>query len=107
MLARRGAARALVFCNKIETCRAVENHLLRTSERQQQKYKVRLCRTAHARIISRRHTSAQQVLVYHEAIRDELRASNLEAFLMKPLSVAGQAEVPVVMVATDRMSRGK
>ncbi len=29
-LQRRDAARVLVFCNKIETCRRVENHLRRT-----------------------------------------------------------------------------
>jgi hypothetical protein len=40
VLSRRGAARVLVFCNKIETCRVVENHLLR-SDRQGSKYKVR------------------------------------------------------------------
>ena len=41
VLSRRGAARVLVFCNKIETCRMVENHLAR-SDRLGSKYKVRL-----------------------------------------------------------------
>ena len=39
VLSRRGAARVLVFCNKIETCRVVENHLAR-SDRLGSKYKV-------------------------------------------------------------------
>ena len=41
VLSRRGAARVLIFCNKIETCRVVENHLAR-SDRLGSKYKVRL-----------------------------------------------------------------
>ena len=53
--------------------------------------------------------------MYHEAIRDEVRAANLDAFL-RPVrktssssSIGGVSgeEVPVVMVATDRMSRGE
>ena len=80
VLSRRGAARVLVFCNKIETCRSVENHLRRAD----------------------RDGSRFKVLVYHEAIRDELRAGFLNSFLqpVKP------KELPVVLVATDRMSRG-
>ncbi len=80
VLSRRGAARVLVFCNKIETCRSVENHLRRAD----------------------RDGSRFKVLVYHEAIRDELRAGFLNSFLqpIKP------KELPVVLVATDRMSRG-
>jgi len=80
VLSRKNADRVLIFCNKIETCRSVENHLMRT-DRQGKKYKV---------------------LVYHEAIRDELRASNLNTFL-QPIK---EGEAPVILVATDRMSRG-
>ena len=64
-----------------------------------------------------------QVLAYHEAIRDEVRSDNLDTFL-RPIrrssrsgaagsskdASSGEAAVeglPIVMVATDRMSRGE
>jgi hypothetical protein len=50
-----------------------------------------------------------QVLAYHEAIRDEVRSSNLNTFL-RPIRKAGSdssGELPIVMVATDRLSRGR
>ena len=38
-LRQHGAARALVFCNKIENCRTVENHL-RRADPYEEHYKV-------------------------------------------------------------------
>lgn len=81
MLDKRAAKRAMVFCNKIETCRVVENHLKRTDRS------------------GARHT----VLPYHEAITDASRRVNLTSFL-NPISSPN--ELPVVMVCTDRVSRG-
>lgn len=48
------AMRTIVFCNKIETCRKVENVLKRTSEQ------------------------GTQVLPYHAAIEEDQRVKNLK-----------------------------
>jgi len=45
---------------------------------------------------------AVQVLVYHEAIRDELRSAALNTWLAPPTA----SEPPMVLVCTDRTSRG-
>eukprot|EP00198_Chlamydomonas_reinhardtii_P001248 XP_001690583.1 DEAD/DEAH box helicase-related protein [Chlamydomonas reinhardtii] len=52
---RHKAARTIVFCNKIDACRDVENYL-RREDPQEEKYRV---------------------LPYHEAIRDEIRAQHM------------------------------
>ena len=78
-LDRRGSARTLIFCNKIETCRSVENHLKRMDKQGKSK-----------------------VIVYHEAIREEVRVESLNSFL-QPVKTG---EAPMILVATDRMSRG-
>ncbi|PNH11413.1 DEAD-box ATP-dependent RNA helicase 50 [Tetrabaena socialis] len=98
LLERHGAARTMVFCNKIESCRDVENHLKRVDPLQKR----------------------YRVLPYHEAIRDELRADNMAEFLRpldrKQQQQGGQeggggagaegGEAMKVLVATDRTSRG-
>lgn len=45
---------------------------------------------------------AVQVLVYHEAIREELRSAALNTWLAAPTA----NEPPMVLVCTDRTSRG-
>lgn len=70
--------RTLIFCNTIEQCRRVENFL----EREDRAERVR------------------KVYCYHSAIDNKVREENLIAF-SKPL-----LKVPVVMICTDRASRG-
>ncbi|KAF8070956.1 DEAD-box ATP-dependent RNA helicase 50 [Scenedesmus sp. PABB004] len=77
-LARVRSPRVMVFCNKIETCRVVENAL------------------------KRRGPDECQVLAYHEAIRDEARSAALAAWLAPP----ARGAAPLVLVCTDRTSRG-
>jgi ATP-dependent RNA helicase DDX18/HAS1 len=82
-----------VFCNKLETCRRVENHLLRAGA-----------------------VSGRVVLPYHEAVRDDIKKKNLETFLAPPSSSSSssnssrpgsqQQQQQVVLVCTDRTSRG-
>lgn len=126
MLAAAGPRpRTLVFCNKIDGCRDVENHLMRRDP-DQERYRV---------------------FPFHEAIRDELRNTALAAFLAPlPVKASGSGHglganrarresgrgwgpadsddedgpteqsrvaeprdlsaLPVILVATDRTSRG-
>ncbi|GIL45873.1 hypothetical protein Vafri_3002 [Volvox africanus] len=72
LLERHRALRTIVFCNKIDACRDVENFLAR-ADPQQRKYRV---------------------LPYHEAIRDDLRADAMAEFLkpVKPSSPSQQKE---------------
>ncbi|KAL6766845.1 hypothetical protein ACKKBG_A37610 [Auxenochlorella protothecoides x Auxenochlorella symbiontica] len=81
LLAGSRAARTIVFCNKVEGCRAVENFLKR-----------------------RERAGGARVLPYHTAIAPPLRKANLRAFLAAP--GGGEGEVPLVLLATDRASRG-
>lgn len=76
VMQERKAARTIVFCNKIETCRKVENFL------------------------NRRHRAddAFEVLPYHRAIADDARAANLRKFLKAPRGAWDQS----VLVCTDR-----
>lgn len=127
VLGRTKAPRSLVFCNKIEACRDVENSLRRRLPEQE-----------------------VVVLVYHEAIREDIRQAAMNAFLCPPgreaealavwraavsgglppkahqgtstttdastgaaagstgsLKASGTSAPPrLVLVATDRMSRG-
>uniref|UniRef100_A0A383WC63 RNA helicase n=1 Tax=Tetradesmus obliquus TaxID=3088 RepID=A0A383WC63_TETOB len=76
-LDRVRSPRTLVFCNKIETCRVVENALKRRSD-------------------------SYQVMAYHEAIREEARAASLQTWLSAP----SPSQPPMVLVCTDRTSRG-
>ncbi|CAM9154515.1 unnamed protein product [Sphacelaria rigidula] len=76
-LERRMALRTLVFCNTIHTCRQVENILTRNSKRGQFK-----------------------TLVYHSAIDPKQAAENMRQFMR------ANAVSPMVMVCTDRSSRG-
>ena len=72
------ALRTLVFCNKIETCRKLEN------------------------VLSRQFRATHSILPAHGAIRDDLRTRNLEEFL-EPATVADDRKI---LVCTDRASRG-
>ncbi len=45
-----------------------------------------------------------QVLAYHEAVRDDLRAAALRRFLAP--TTQQEPQLPVVLVCTDRTSRG-
>ncbi|WIA31756.1 hypothetical protein OEZ86_002630 [Tetradesmus obliquus] len=76
-LDRVRSPRTLVFCNKIETCRVVENALKRRSD-------------------------SYQVMAYHEAIREEARAASLQTWLSAP----SPSQPLMVLVCTDRTSRG-
>ncbi|KXZ46522.1 hypothetical protein GPECTOR_43g959 [Gonium pectorale] len=113
LLERHRAPRTIVFCNKIDSCRDVENFLKRTDPKE----------------------AKYRVLPYHEAVRDELRAQYLTDFLRPvargdkgraraaketqpaqqpqqdggeaPAAAEGPAAQPaLVLVATDRTSRG-
>ena len=78
---KSGAARRmLLFCNKIETCRRVEN-MLRRADRNGE------------RLIP---------MPYHAALTDERRKASLDAFLQPPRP----GETPMMLVCTDRASRG-
>lgn len=110
VLQERRAARAIVFCNKIETCRKVENFLNRT-----------LPRGGGGEGEGGRASGAT-VLAYHAAIAPERREANLKEFLATPgrpaptapPQQAQQDGVPakqaqqgrLVLVCTDRASRG-
>ena len=74
------ARRMLLFCNKIETCRRVEN-MLRRADRNGE------------RLIP---------MPYHAALTDERRKASLDAFLQPPRP----GETPMMLVCTDRASRG-
>ena len=82
--------RTLVFCNTIESCRMVENALLRQD----------------------RQSRDRKILAYHSAIDPEKRKTNLRAFvnptidLLNITSTKNQPVPPVVLVCTDRASRG-
>ncbi|KAJ1411720.1 RNA helicase, DEAD-box type, Q motif [Sesbania bispinosa] len=71
--------RTIVFCNKIETCRKVENALKRFD----------------------RKGMRMQVLPFHAAMTQESRLSSMEEFRRSP-----SKEVSQFMVCTDRASRG-
>ena len=74
------AKRMLLFCNKIETCRRVEN-------------------------ILRRADGDGERLVpvpYHAALSPERRRESLDTFLVPPK----KGDVPLILVCTDRASRG-
>lgn len=71
--------RSLVFCNTIESCRRVENALTRADRRQRRR----------------------KVLAYHSALAHDSRKKSLGTFL------AGDTDkIPLVLVCTDRASRG-
>ncbi|CAM9119629.1 unnamed protein product, partial [Hapterophycus canaliculatus] len=76
-LERRMALRTLVFCNTIQGCRQVENMLSRASR-----------------------SGQFETLVYHSAIDPKKAASNMQQFMRS------NALSPMVMVCTDRSSRG-
>ena len=71
------AARTIVFCNSIEQCRRVENILKRDAS-----------------------SGPMLVLPYHAAVDAKMRDAHKRTF-GKPL-----LETPVVLVCTDRASRG-
>eukprot|EP00873_Tetraselmis_striata_P029620 jgi/Tetstr1/449884/TSEL_036943.t1 len=85
VLRSNAVSRSIVFCNKIETCRKIENGLKRLpparGEQQQQEL---------------------QVLPYHAAISDTSREKHITEFLRAP----DDSEVQKVLVCTDRASRG-
>jgi ATP-dependent RNA helicase DDX18/HAS1 len=77
------SARTIVFCNKIETCRKVENFLNRS-------------------IIG----NDVEVLPYHAAIAGEKRDANLSKFLSTPRQTGSEEQKRLILVCTDRASRG-
>lgn len=74
----READRTIVFCNTIEQCRRVENVLQRAD----------------------RQSVRRRVFSYHAAIDANAREANFEEFC-RPLQ-----QTPVVLICTDRASRG-
>lgn len=72
-------ARTIVFCNKIETCRKVENALRRYDRKE----------------------SRVQVLPFHAALEQEKRVANMRQFLNTEYP-----EESLFLVCTDRASRG-
>ncbi|KAL1508384.1 hypothetical protein AB1Y20_004494 [Prymnesium parvum] len=78
-LKEQPAARTLVFCNTIESCRRVENSLRRADRR----------------------GATYEVLPFHGAIPAEARKRTLAEFTSD-----SSRGVPKVLVATDRASRG-
>lgn len=75
--------RALVFCNTIESCRRVENALVREDRSQ----------------------VARRVFPYHSAVAADARKDALGNFT-DPALDSNKNAVPVVLVCTDRASRG-
>lgn len=71
-------AKSIVFCNKIETCRKVENALKRFDRKG-----VRI-----------------RVLPFHAAMAQELRLANMKEFL------SSHSEESLFLICTDRASRG-
>jgi ATP-dependent RNA helicase DDX18/HAS1 len=92
-LQERRAPRTIVFCNKIDTCRGVENFLNRTLGKQD---------------------AALTALPYHAAVAEDQRAANLRRFLMPPRppppaprdGAPAPPQERLVLVCTDRASRG-
>eukprot|EP00249_Psilotum_nudum_P023340 c28836_g1_i1 orf=1281-3389(+) len=72
------AQKTIIFCNKIETCRKVENVLKRFDRR----------------------GSKVSVLPYHAALSQEVRLNNLQQF------AGSEASKPLFLVCSDRASRG-
>jgi len=73
------AARCIVFCNRIDSCRKVENLLRRSKD-----------------------LKGLKVLPYHSAMGEGVREKNLAEFLSEPKT----AEESYVLICTDRASRG-
>ncbi|KAK3441930.1 hypothetical protein EUGRSUZ_B02194 [Eucalyptus grandis] len=71
--------KTIVFCNKIETCRKVENALKRID----------------------RKGARTRVLPFHAAVSQELRQANMKEFAASP-----SKDVSLFLVCTDRASRG-
>ena len=84
VLQEQRATRTIVFCNKIDTCRDVENFLNR----------------------SLRQDERVEVLPHHAAIVEQRREQNLRRFLAPPASSRADADDRLVLVCTDRASRG-
>ncbi|XP_030520997.1 DEAD-box ATP-dependent RNA helicase 50 [Rhodamnia argentea] len=71
--------KTIVFCNKIETCRKVENALKRID----------------------RKGASTRALPFHAAVSQESRQANMKEFAASP-----SKEVSLFLVCTDRASRG-
>ncbi|KAK6142330.1 hypothetical protein DH2020_022678 [Rehmannia glutinosa] len=71
--------KTIVFCNKIETCRKVENALKRLDRKE----------------------NCTKVLPFHAALEQESRLANLEEFRSFPTN-----NISMFLVCTDRASRG-
>ncbi|KAL1806806.1 hypothetical protein ACET3Z_029874 [Daucus carota] len=78
LVAERQVAKTIIFCNKIETCRKVENALQRFDRNE---YRVR-------------------ALPFHAALAQETRLANMEEFR------SSQRKDNLFLVCTDRASRG-
>ena len=82
--------RTLIFCNTVQSCRAVEN-LLKRSDRKRQKYDVR---------------------AYHNAMTPDARNANLEIFSnagqkqSRDIDGRNMKDLDYVLVCTDRAGRG-
>ncbi|XP_020598156.1 DEAD-box ATP-dependent RNA helicase 50 isoform X2 [Phalaenopsis equestris] len=70
--------KTIIFCNKIETCRKVENAFKRFD----------------------RQGIRSKILPFHAALAQELRLSNMEEFLKS------ESKEPMFLICTDRASRG-
>ncbi|KZV19936.1 DEAD-box ATP-dependent RNA helicase 50 [Dorcoceras hygrometricum] len=71
--------KTIIFCNKIETCRKVENALKRFDRKE-------IC---------------MKVLPFHSALEQELRLANIKEFRSSP-----SENISMFLVCTDRASRG-
>ena len=125
-LDRHRAQRVIIFCNKIEACRAVENHLNRRHGRpppavvQQQQVQQQPSWQRQQQQQQQQQEQQQgssggggeaplDVHAYHEGVKEASRQRALSAFLspVLPAAAAGtSAGKPVVLVCTDRTSRG-
>ena len=90
---KKSASRTLLFCNKIETCRKLENLLIRNDPK----------------------GVSYKVLPYHAALSREKRDENLRKFLGRrsssekqrgEFSVDEDDSTPQLLICTDRASRG-
>lgn len=118
----------MVFCNKIEACRAVENHLRRKHGKDMGQRPVQVSAAAGpgpaVRITNCKHAAVcvkascrfeqtnatqpnTQVYAYHEAINEADRSAALNSFLAPvPPPDHNYPAASVVLVCTDRTSRG-
>lgn len=108
VLQEHKASRTIVFCNKIETCRKVENFLNRRTDEIEASCRPGgsiCCHSSCSGCIVPRAAlgpsagTRVEVIPLHGAIRDQLREANLKSFLVPP---AAEGTDHKILITTDR-----